>query len=175
MISLVRATDCPATARRVLILGAAGRDFHNFNVIFRDDPTSIVVGFTASQIPGIAGRRYPATLAGARYPEGIPIDDEADLEALCHSRAVDEVVFAYSDVPHEHVMHLASRALSVGADFVLLGPERTMLRSSRHRDHSRTHWLRQVADCALVIAALARTGNSCRRASASNAVWRPRQ
>ena len=115
----------------MLILGAAGRDFHNFNVVFRDDPTSIVVGFTASQIPGIAGRRYPPTLAGVRYPEGIPIDDEAELEALCRSREVDEVVFAYSDVPHEHVTHLASRALSVGADFALLGPEQTMLRSSR--------------------------------------------
>jgi predicted GTPase len=131
MNSLARATGRPTTPRRVLILGAAGRDFHNFNVVFRDDPTSIVVGFTASQIPGIAGRRYPATLAGARYPEGIPIDDEADLEKLCRSRAVDEVVFAYSDVSHEHVMHLASRALSVGVDFVLLGPDRTMLRSSR--------------------------------------------
>jgi predicted GTPase len=130
MTSPARAAALPATPRRVLILGAAGRDFHNFNVVFRDDPTSIVIGFTASQIPGIAGRRYPSTLAGARYPEGIPIDDEADLEALCRSRDVDEVVFAYSDVSHEHVMHLASRALSVGADFVLLGPDRTMLRSS---------------------------------------------
>jgi len=117
--------------RRILILGAAGRDFHNFNVVFRDDPTSIVVGFTASQIPGIAGRRYPPALAGSRYPDGIPIDDEAGLEALCHSREVDEVVFAYSDVPHEQVMHLASRSLAVGADFVLLGPQRTMLRSQR--------------------------------------------
>jgi predicted GTPase len=123
--------DRVARARRVLILGAAGRDFHNFNVVFRDDPASIVVGFTASQIPGIAGRRYPSSLAGSRYPQGIPIGDESDLEALCRTREVDEVVFAYSDVPHEHVMHLASRALSVGADFVLLGPDATMLRSSR--------------------------------------------
>jgi len=115
---------------RVLILGAAGRDFHNFNVVFREDPASHVVGFTASQIPGIAPRRYPASLAGALYPDGIPIEDEAALETLCQSRAVDEVVFAYSDVAHEHVMHLASRALAVGADFVLLGPQRTMLKAS---------------------------------------------
>lgn len=117
--------------RRVLILGAAGRDFHNFNVVLRDDPASVVVGFTAAQIPGIAGRRYPPALAGPRYPDGIPIDEEADLEELCRARQADTVVFAYSDVPHEHVMHLASRALSVGADFMLLGPERTMLRSGR--------------------------------------------
>ena len=115
------------TARRVLILGAAGRDFHNFNVVFRDDPTVTVVGFTAAQIPGIGGRRYPAALAGPRYPDGIPIDDEAQLEALCRARRVDQVVFAYSDVSHQAVMHLASRALASGADFVLLGPERTML------------------------------------------------
>jgi len=119
------------TPRRVLILGAAGRDFHNFNVVFRDDPTCIVVGFTAAQIPGITGRRYPSALAGPRYPDGIPIYEESELEALCRGHEVGEVVFAYSDVPHEHVMHLASRALSVGADFVLLGPRRTMLRSSR--------------------------------------------
>jgi len=131
MTSLARGRVGPAAPRRVLILGAAGRDFHNFNVVFRDDPASIVVGFTASQIPGIAGRRYPAALAGSRYPDGIPIDDEAALEALCRSHEVDEVVFAYSDVPHEHVMHLASRALAAGADFVLLGPQRTMLRSER--------------------------------------------
>jgi predicted GTPase len=131
MTSLAPAAERPAIPRRVLILGAAGRDFHNFNVVFRDDPTSVVIGFTASQIPGIAPWRYPSALAGARYPDGIPIDDEAALEALCRARRVDEVVFAYSDVPHKHVMDLASRALSVGADFVLLGPERTMLRASR--------------------------------------------
>jgi predicted GTPase len=89
-----------------------------------------VVGFTASQIPGIALRRYPSALAGAHYPDGIPIDDEAEFEALCCTQRVDEVVFAYSDVPHEHVMHLASRAWAAGADFALLGPERTMLRAS---------------------------------------------
>ncbi len=116
--------------RRVVILGAAGRDFHNFNVVYRDDPRSVVVAFTAAQIPGIAGRDYPAALAGELYPDGIPIVDEAELEALCRAQNVDEVVFAYSDVTHEHVMHLASRALAVGADFTLLGPRRTMLVST---------------------------------------------
>jgi predicted GTPase len=110
-----------------LILGAAGRDFHNFNVLYRDDPTVTVVGFTAAQIPGISCRRYPASLAGQRYPDGIPIDDEERLELLCRERRVDQVVFAYSDVSHEAVMHLGSRALAAGADFVLLGPQRTML------------------------------------------------
>jgi len=117
--------------RRILIMGAAGRDFHNFNVAFREDPHTRVVAFTAAQIPGIAGRRYPASLAGARYPEGIAIEDEGDLEAICRREDVDEVVFAYSDVRHETVMHAASRALAVGADFRLLGPETTMLTASR--------------------------------------------
>jgi predicted GTPase len=112
---------------RVVILGAAGRDFHNFNVVYRDDPRFEVVAFTAAQIPDITGRRYPAALAGARYPDGIPIVQEAELEGVCRSFGVDEVVFAYSDVPHAHVMHLASRALASGADFLLLGPQRTML------------------------------------------------
>src|SRR5512143_3701890 len=115
--------------RRVVIVGAAGRDFHNFNVVYRDDPSSQVVAFTATQIPGIAGRRYPAELAGSLYPEGIPIVDEGDLEEVCRRHGVDEVVFAYSDVEHAVVMHLASRALAVGADFTLLGPRRTMLKS----------------------------------------------
>jgi predicted GTPase len=112
---------------RMVILGAAGRDFHNFNVVYRDDPTVTVVAFTATQIPGIAGRRYPAVLAGPRYPGGIPIEDESELEALCRRERVTRVVFAYSDVSHAHVMGVASRALAAGADFVLLGPERTML------------------------------------------------
>src|SRR5579872_1955542 len=115
--------------QRLVILGAGGRDFHNFNVVFRDDAAVEVVAFTAAQIPGIAGRRYPAELAGPLYPAGIPIRDEAELEALCRQHDVDEVVFAYSDVSHAHVMHLASRALAVGADFSLLGPRGTMLRS----------------------------------------------
>src|SRR5512135_421260 len=92
--------------RVVVILGAAGRDFHNFNVVYRDDPTAVVAAFTATQIPGIGGRRYPPVLAGALYPDGIPICDESDLEALCNAYCVDEVVFAYSDVTQEHVMHL---------------------------------------------------------------------
>ncbi|MFO1322089.1 MAG: hypothetical protein U1F52_20990 [Burkholderiales bacterium] len=115
--------------RRVLILGAAGRDFHNFNVVFRESAVHEVVVFTATQIPGIAGRHYPASLAGPLYPDGIPILPEADLEGLCRSHRVDEVVFAYSDTSHPDVMHLASRALAAGADFTLLGPERTMLRA----------------------------------------------
>ena len=117
----------PVTPERVLILGAAGRDFHNFNVVYRDDPAVSVVAFTATQIPGIAGRRYPMSLAGPLYPAGIPIEDEATLEAICRREHVTQVVFAYSDVSHAHVMRVASRALAAGADFVLLGPDRTML------------------------------------------------
>ena len=119
-----------ASRRRIVILGAAGRDFHNFNVVWRDDLSTTVVAFTATQIPGIAGRRYPAQLAGAQYPDGIPIVAETELDALCRAQRIDEVIFAYSDVTHEHVMHLGSRALAAGADFTLLGPRRTMLKSS---------------------------------------------
>jgi predicted GTPase len=114
---------------RVLILGAAGRDFHNFNVVYRDDPAAEVVAFTATQIEGIAGRRYPGALAGPLYPRGIAIADEAELEALCRDLSVDQAVFAYSDVPHAHVLHVASRVMSAGADFLMLGPRRTMLRA----------------------------------------------
>jgi predicted GTPase len=121
----------PPRPVRVLILGAAGRDFHDFNVVYRDDPGVEVVAFTATQIPGIAGRRYPPVLAGPRYPSGIPIEAESALEELLRDRAVDEAVFAYSDVSHEAVMHLASRVQAAGADFLLLGPRRTMLRASR--------------------------------------------
>ena len=116
---------------RTIVVGAAGRDFHNFNVVYKDDPTVEVVAFTAAQIPGISGRRYPPQLAGELYPEGIPIEDEASLEALCKERKVEQVVFAYSDVTHATVMHVGSRALAAGADFVLLGPDRTMLASKR--------------------------------------------
>jgi predicted GTPase len=116
-------------ATRVVIMGAAGRDFHNFNQVYRDDPASRVVAFTASQIPDIAGRRYPPSLAGPHYPDGIPIVDEATLAGLCRDERVDQVVFAYSDVSHAQVMHTASIALAAGADFLLLGPERTMLRA----------------------------------------------
>ena len=117
--------------RRVIIMGAAGRDFHNFNTVFREDPGNEVVAFTAAQIPNIDDRRYPPELAGPLYPEGIPIVPEDDLEALCARERVDEVIFAYSDVTHAEVMHLASRALAAGADFSLLGPARTTLRSAR--------------------------------------------
>src|ERR1700693_4260182 len=92
---------------RVLIMGAAGRDFHNFNIVYRNDPSSRVVAFTAAQIPGIGGRTYPPELAGPLYPDGIPIGDEAELEMLCRRHRVQTVVFAYSDVPHETVMHAA--------------------------------------------------------------------
>ncbi len=113
--------------RRVIIMGAAGRDFHNFNTVFRGDPTTRVVAFTAAQIPGIEKRRYPAELAGEGYPEGIPIVPEEDLERTVRDEEADEVVFAYSDVSHEYVMHQASRALAAGADFRLLGPDSTMV------------------------------------------------
>ncbi|MEW7982882.1 MAG: GTPase [Candidatus Sedimenticola endophacoides] len=116
-------------AVRILILGAAGRDFHNFNVVYRDDPAVQVVAFTAAQIPDIAGRRYPPQLAGPRYPEGIPVVEEQRLEALTATHGIEQVVFAYSDVSHQRVMHTASRVLAAGADFLLLGPGRTMLRS----------------------------------------------
>ncbi len=119
-----------AGPRRIAILGAAGRDFHNFNVVYRDDPAVQVVAFTGTQIPGISGRRYPPELAGELYPEGIPIHPEAELEELCRRQQVEECVFAYSDVSHADVMHLASRVLASGADFALLGPRRTMLASA---------------------------------------------
>jgi predicted GTPase len=118
-------------ARRIVICGAAGRDFHNFNMVYRDDRDATVVAFTAAQIPGIAGRRYPAELAGDAYPDGIPIFPEHDLEAICRRENIAEVVFAYSDVTHAEVMHMASRALAFGADFSILGPHSTMLASSR--------------------------------------------
>lgn len=117
---------------RVVIMGAAGRDFHNFNTAYRADPSVEVVAFTAAtQIPGIAGRRYPVELAGPLYPDGIRIVAETELEALLAAERIDLVVFAYSDVAHEHVMHTASRALACGADFELLGPARTQLVSSK--------------------------------------------
>ena len=108
--------------QRVLIMGAAGRDFHNFNVYFRGREEYAVVAFTATQIPNIDGRRYPAALAGPLYPDGIPIYPESDLTRLIAELAVDQVVFAYSDVAHEYVMHKASQVMAAGADFRLLGP-----------------------------------------------------
>jgi len=114
---------------RVVIMGAAGRDFHNFNLVYRNDPESEVVAFTAAQIPEIADRRYPPALAGSLYPDGISIIEEAELAVLCQDIQVDQVVFAYSDIKHVEVMHKASINLAAGADFVLLGPERTMLKA----------------------------------------------
>jgi predicted GTPase len=114
---------------RVVIMGAAGRDFHNFNVYFRDNPAYEVVAFTATQIPNIAGRVYPTELAGARYPKGIPIHPESELVDLIRREGVTQVVFAYSDVPHEYVMHRASVALAAGADFRLMGATSTMLKA----------------------------------------------
>ncbi|MBZ5681532.1 MAG: cyclic 2,3-diphosphoglycerate synthase [Acidobacteriia bacterium] len=116
--------------KRILILGAAGRDFHNFNVVFRDNPEYNIAGFTATQIPGIADRRYPKELAGALYPAGIPIFEEKDLEDLVREHSVDAVVFSYSDISHQNLMHLASRVVATGADFWLLGSERTQIKST---------------------------------------------
>jgi predicted GTPase len=116
---------------RVLIAGAAGRDFHNFNLVYRDRPDHEVVAFTATQIPNIDGRVYPSQLAGSLYPEGIPILPESALEELVREHEIDEVVFAYSDVTHEHVMHIGSRALAAGASYRLISPKLTMLRSTK--------------------------------------------
>jgi predicted GTPase len=118
-------------ARRVLIMGAAGRDFHNFNVVYRDNPVFEVVGFTATQIPNIADRRYPAALAGRRYPDGIPIHEEEQIVELIARLKVDEVVFAYSDVSHEYVMHKGSQVIAAGADFTLLGFNATAVRAAK--------------------------------------------
>ncbi len=114
---------------RIIIMGAAGRDFHNFNTVFREDAESRVVAFTATQIPNIEGRRYPAELAGPLYPEGIPIYPEAELPRLIAELAAQQVVFAYSDVSHEAVMHKASLVLACGADFRLIGPTASMLKA----------------------------------------------
>jgi predicted GTPase len=117
--------------KRVVIAGAAGRDFHNFNLVYRDRHDREVVAFTATQIPNIEDRVYPAALAGEGYPEGIPIVAEDELESLVRDQNVDEVVFSYSDVTHEHVMHVGSRALAAGASFELLSPRETMLPSGK--------------------------------------------
>jgi len=114
---------------RTIIMGAAGRDFHNFNVFFRDNPDYEVVAFTATQIPDIEGRTYPAELSGTRYPAGIPIYAESDLVRLIEEQRADQVIFAYSDVPHEYVMHKASQVLAAGADFRLMGLRSTQLKS----------------------------------------------
>ncbi len=116
---------------RVVIMGAAGRDFHDFNMVYRDDPSTEVVAFTATQIPGIDDRRYPPELAGELYPDGIPILPEAQLEELVREQDIDLVIFSYSDVTHETVMHAASRAMSAGADFAFIGPRGMMLESTK--------------------------------------------
>jgi predicted GTPase len=118
------------TKRRILIMGAAGRDFHNFNTVYRDDANAEVVAFTATQIPFINDRKYPAEIAGASYPDGIQIYDESELVRLIRDLEVDDVVFSYSDVSHETVMHKASEVLAAGANFLLLGPHDTMIRAS---------------------------------------------
>ncbi len=119
------------TRTRVIIMGAAGRDFHNFNTYFRNDERYEVVAFTAAQIPGIEDRRYPAKLAGKLYPKGIPIHEEEDLSRLIKEHQVEQVVFAYSDTSHTYVMHKASEVLAAGADFRLMGPDATQLKSSK--------------------------------------------
>ena len=116
---------------RTIIAGAAGRDFHDFNTVFRNDESHRVVAFTATQIPNIEGRLYPPALSGPLYPEGIPIHPESELTELIRDHEVDEVVFSYSDVSHEYVMHLASKVLAAGAGFRLLSPRATMLKSSK--------------------------------------------
>jgi predicted GTPase len=126
---LVKDAVMPVTT--VLIMGAAGRDFHNFNVVYRDRPAYRVVAFTAAQIPNIAERRYPPELAGSLYPQGIPIHPEDALESLIATHQIDQVVFAYSDISHEAVMHQASRVLAAGADFSLLGGRRTMVSANK--------------------------------------------
>lgn len=115
----------------VIIMGAAGRDFHVFNTCFRSNPGYEVVAFTAAQIPNIEGRKYPAVLAGNLYPEGIPIYPEEDLERLIKTRQVDQVVFAYSDISYDQLMHKGSAVLAAGSDFRLLGPKNTMIKSAR--------------------------------------------
>jgi len=115
--------------KKVIIIGAAGRDFHNFNVVFRNNPAYAVVAFTAAQIPDIANRRYPPELAGPLYPLGIPILEEANLEKLIAEHGIDVVVFSYSDVAHASLMHVASRSVASGADFWLLGTEHTQIKS----------------------------------------------
>lgn len=116
---------------RILIMGAAGRDFHNFNVLYRNDSSVEVVAFTATQIPNIADRKYPAELAGSQYPNGIPIHEEKELVDLIKKHSVNQVVFSYSDVSHEYVMHKGCEALAAGADFRLINPVSTMLPSKK--------------------------------------------
>jgi hypothetical protein len=160
--------------KKVLILGAAGRDFHNFNVVFRNNPAYRVVAFTAAQIPDIAGRKYPAELAGALYPGGIPIAEEANLERIIRESEVDVVVFAYSDVSYPTLMHLASRSVAAGADFWLLGTERTQIKSrdAGHLGLRGSHRMRQEPGLAAGCGRVAATGVDAGGDSTSDAVWR---
>jgi predicted GTPase len=120
-------------AKRIntIIMGAAGRDFHNFNMVYRNNELYNVVAFTAAQIPNIAGRKYPASLAGTLYPHGIPIHEEKDLERLIATHEVEDVVFSYSDIPYRRVMSLGSRVMAAGAHFTMLGARQTMLKSTK--------------------------------------------
>ncbi|MBW7881096.1 MAG: GTPase, partial [Caldilineaceae bacterium] len=118
-------------SQRVVILGAAGRDFHNFNVFFRDNANYTVVAFTATQIPYLENRRYPPELAGSLYPNGIPILSEDQLEDLIAREQIDIALFGYSDVTYEHVMHMGARVMAAGASYMMLGPRQTMLSSTR--------------------------------------------
>ncbi|MCF6147574.1 MAG: GTPase [Candidatus Kuenenia sp.] len=120
-----------ADRKRIIIMGAAGRDFHNFNVCFRDNHAYDVIAFTATQIPNIEGRQYPPSLSGKLYPNGIPIEPEEELPSLIKFHAIDEVIFSYSDVSHEYVMHKACMVNAAGAAFTLLDPKKTMLKSCK--------------------------------------------
>jgi predicted GTPase len=117
--------------RKILILGAAGRDFHNFNVLYRDNEDFDVIAFTATQIPGIAGRKYPSSMSGKLYPQGIPILEEKDLDTIIKNKKIDECVLSYSDLSYDYVMHLASRVAAAGATFTILGAAQTMLKSKK--------------------------------------------
>lgn len=131
IIIVSKGVESKMKARKAIIMGAAGRDFHNFNVFFRDNPAYRVIAFTAAQIPYIEDRVYPPELAGSLYPQGIPIYPEHMLEELIRQHSIDDVFFSYSDVSHEHVMHIASRVLAAGASFTLLGPMDTQLKARK--------------------------------------------
>ncbi len=117
--------------KKIVIIGAAGRDFHNFNTVYRNNPNYKVAAFTAAQIPNIAGRRYPADLAGSLYPEGIPIVEQSELAELIKNENIDECIFSYSDIHYQKLMNLAALVNAAGADFTLLGPKATMIKSSK--------------------------------------------
>ena len=160
--------------KRIVILGAAGRDFHNFNTLYREDEGVEVVAFTAAQIPDIEGRSYPPELAGRLYPDGIPIRGEGELESIIQDESVDEAVFSYSDVSHEYVMQMASRVNTWGADFKLCSAASTMLESSKPViavTAVRTG-CRKVADHALPLSDSAGARQEGRCDSASHAVRR---